>query len=49
MYLQALHERIKYVINTLNAELNPICQLLPLLGVHHILHVRKIRVKNALK
>jgi len=32
-------------INTLNAELNPICHLLALLGAHHILHVGWIRVK----
>jgi len=28
----------------LNAELNPTCQLLALLGAHHILHVNRIRV-----
>jgi hypothetical protein len=27
-------------INSLNAELNPICHLLALLGAHHIFHVR---------
>ena len=32
------------VINPLNAELNPICHLLALLGAHHILHVRRISV-----
>jgi hypothetical protein len=32
-------------INPLKAELNPICQLLALLGAHHILHVSSIRVK----
>ena len=32
--------------NSLNAELNPICQLLALLGAHHILHVSKIRVNG---
>ena len=32
-------------MNPLNAELNPICQLLALLGAHHILHVSRIRVK----
>jgi hypothetical protein len=32
------------VINPLNAELNPICHLLALLGVHHFLHVGRIRV-----
>jgi len=31
--------------NPLNAELNPICHLLVFLGVHHILHVSRIRVK----
>jgi len=31
-------------INPLNTELNPICHLLALLGVHHILHVGRIRV-----
>jgi len=33
------------VINPLNPELNPICYLLALLGVHHFLHVSRIRVK----
>jgi hypothetical protein len=32
-------------MNPLNAELNPICHLLALLGAHHILHVSGIRVK----
>jgi len=31
-------------INPLNAELNPICHLLALIGAHHILHVSRIRV-----
>jgi len=31
-------------INALNAELNPICHLVALLGAHHILHVGRIRV-----
>ena len=31
--------------NPLNPELNPICYLLALLGAHHFLHVRRIRVK----
>jgi len=34
------------VLNPLNAELNPICYLLALLGVHHFLHVSRIRVKG---
>ena len=33
-------------INPLNAELNPICCLLALLGAHHFLHVSRIRVKS---
>jgi len=33
------------VLNPLNAELNPICHLLALLGAHHILHVSRVRVK----
>jgi len=33
-------------INPLNAELNPICHLLALLGAHHILHVSRIRVNK---
>jgi len=32
--------------NPLNAELNPICYLLTLLGAHHFLHVSRIRVKS---
>jgi len=34
-----------WAINSLNPELNPICYLLALLGVHHFLHVSRIRVK----
>ena len=33
------------LINPLNADLNPICHLLALLGAHHILHVNRIMVK----
>ena len=36
------HDRV----NPLNAELNPICYLLALLGAHHFLHVSRIRVKS---
>ena len=32
-------------IDPLNPELNPICYLLALLGAHHFLHFRRIRVK----
>ena len=31
--------------NAFNAELNPICHLLALLGAHNILHVCRVRVK----
>jgi hypothetical protein len=34
-----------FCLNPLNAELNPICHLLALLGAHHILHVSRIRIK----
>ena len=33
-------------IKPLNAELNPICYLLALLGAHHFLHFSRIRVKS---
>jgi len=33
-------------INTLNVQLNSICHLLSLLGVHHIIHVSRLRVKS---
>ena len=36
---------VMLAFNPLNAELNPICHLLALLGAHHILHVSRIRVK----
>jgi len=35
-----------YPFNPLNAELNPICYLLALLGAHHFLHVSRIRIKS---
>jgi len=35
-----------YLINPLNAELNPICHLLALLGAHPIFHVSRKRVKH---
>ena len=35
----------RYAVNTLNAELNPICHLLALLA-QHILHVSRIRVNT---
>jgi hypothetical protein len=33
-------------LNPLKAKLNPICHLLALVGVHHILHISRIRVNN---
>jgi hypothetical protein len=35
------------LFNPLNAELNPNCHFLALLGAHHILHVSWIRVKQS--
>jgi hypothetical protein len=34
------------VPNSLNAELNPICHLLVLLGAHHIFHVSGLSFKG---
>jgi transposase len=36
----------QFYFNPLNAELNPICHLLALLGAHHILYISRIRVKS---
>jgi len=38
---------VGYLINPLNAKLNPICHLLALLEAHHILHFSRIRVKDS--
>ena len=43
-YIKILRQQ-KCDFNTLNAELNPICHLLALLGVH-FLHVSRIRIKS---
>jgi hypothetical protein len=40
----AARELKKNSFNPLNAELNPICLLLALLGAHHIFHVSGLRV-----
>jgi len=37
---------MEQAFNPLNAELNPICHLLALLGAHHILHISRIRVNK---
>ena len=39
-------KRVSKCINPSNAELNPICHVLALLGAHHILHVSRIRVNK---
>jgi hypothetical protein len=40
------HKITEGELNPLNAELNPICHFLALLGAHHNLHVSKIRVND---
>ena len=42
----ARNAHASHYINHLNAELNPICHLLALLGAHRILYVSRIRVKS---
>ena len=37
-----------YVFNPLNAKLNPICNLLALLGAQYILHISRLKVNNGL-
>jgi hypothetical protein len=44
-HLNAVKWNIPPPFNPLNAELNPICHLLALLGANHKLHVSRIRVK----
>ena len=41
------NEEVVTQINPLNAELNPIRHLLALVGARHIVHVSRIRVKEA--
>jgi len=38
------HPQMCKHINPLNAELNPICHLLALLGAHPIFHISRIKV-----
>jgi len=40
-----MYQRVGDCLNPLNAELNPLCHLLALLGAHHIFHVSGVRVK----
>ena len=42
---KVLHN-VRFLFNSFNAKLNPICHLLALLEVHHIPHVSRLRVKN---
>ena len=49
-YIALLSARLQtfkgaYFLNPLNAELNPICHLLTLLGAHPLFHISRIRVK----
>jgi len=45
MHILTWEGGIKMDLNSLNAELNPICYLLALLA-HHFLHVSRIRFKS---
>jgi len=46
LLLRSNNSTINNNINPLNAELNPICQALALLGAHHIFHVSRLRVNT---
>ena len=43
-FSSSLPKYVEFWFNPLNAELNPICHLLTLVGAHHTLHVSRIRV-----
>jgi len=45
LILYYISSRQVILLNPSNTKLNSICHLLALLGVHHILHVSRIRVK----
>ena len=45
LFVKCRHSTPLRKFNPLNAELNPICYLLALLGAHHFLHISRIRVK----
>ena len=45
--LHIVQLKIQAFFNPLNAELNPICHLLALVGARHIVHISRIRVKAA--
>jgi hypothetical protein len=44
-----MYQVVPLVCNPLNADLNPVCHLLALLGAHNILHISRIRVKWLIK
>ena len=46
IYKMSANQHTVMFLNPLNAELNPICYLLALLGAHHFLHISRIRVKS---
>jgi hypothetical protein len=48
-YITKQYKTTTVQINPLNTKLNPICHLLALLGVHHILHISRVRVKTQYK
>jgi hypothetical protein len=45
-HIDLLHQLHIIEFNALNAELNPICHLVALLGVRHFPHVSRMRVKS---
>jgi hypothetical protein len=45
-FLHKVNMKLSPRIDPLDAELNPICHLLALLGAHRILHVGKVGVKE---
>ena len=45
-WIREPHHNHARCFNPLNAELNPICHLLALLGAHHILDISRIWVNN---
>jgi hypothetical protein len=47
MMVRGIYVLIPAILNPLNAQLNPICHLLAFLGAHHILHISRLRVKDA--
>jgi len=46
IYLSHHLKEANFFINPLNAEFNPICYLLALLGSYHFLHVSRISVND---